>query len=101
MVEMNSAAENGRTSSRAVVGHWRAHSLRIEVPDAATGLALVRRLGHRCTLSGSDAQGWIVSGSANGNLPDDLAIVQEWLHDEAIDHVTVHLGDHTHSMIRD
>jgi len=76
------------------------HSLRIEVPDAASGFMLVHRLGEGCALSGSDARGWIVAGSADGNLPQTLAAVQQWLNDEAIDRVTIHVGDHTHSMTR-
>jgi hypothetical protein len=46
-------------------------------------------------------EGWIVSGTTNGNLPHALAEIQRWLRDELIDQVTVHLGDHMHSMTRD
>lgn len=77
-----------------------AQTIRIEVPDAASGFMLVQRLGHRCTLAGSETDGWVVAGPANGDLPHMLAAVQQWLRDEAIDHVAVCLGDHTHTMSR-
>jgi hypothetical protein len=77
-----------------------AHALRIEVPDPASGFMLVQRLGGQCTLAGSETDGWVVAGPANGDLPHMLAAVQQWLRDEAIDHVAVCLGDHTHTMTR-
>ena len=77
-----------------------AHSLRIEVPDAIRGFTLVQRLGVHCALHGSEAEGWIVAGSATRDLPRVLATIQQWLEDETIDHVTVHLGNHAHNMTR-
>jgi hypothetical protein len=75
-------------------------SLRVEVPDAASGFMLVQRLGKRCILDGSQTEGWTVAASANGDLTHVLATIQQWLHDESIDEVTVHLGERTHSMTR-
>jgi hypothetical protein len=78
-----------------------AHGLRVEVPNALSGLMLVEQLGSACSLDGSDSEGWVVSGSANGNLSSTLATIHRWLDEEAIDRVTIHLGAHTHSMTRD
>ena len=72
--------------------------LRVEVPTAAGGLMLVERLGHGFALAGSEEDGWLVAGSADGDLPAALATIQRWLHDEATDQVTVHVGEHTHHM---
>lgn len=77
------------------------HSLRVEVPTAISGFILVQRLGNGFALDGSDEEGWLVAGSADGDLPNLLATIQQWLHEEGTDEVTVHVGDHTHSMMRD
>ena len=77
------------------------HSLRVEAPNAVSGFVLVQRLGSRCTLEGSDEGGWVVAGSANGDLADVLDTIRQWLHDEAIAEVSVHIGDHSHRMTRD
>jgi hypothetical protein len=77
------------------------HSLRVEAPNAVSGFVLVQRLGSRCTLEGSEEVGWVVAGSANGDLADVLDTIRQWLHDEAISEVTVHIGDHSHRMTRD
>jgi hypothetical protein len=87
--------------SYAANGHQENSSLRVEAPNAASGFMLVKALGSSYRLDGSDVEGWIVSGTTNGNLPHALAEIQRWLRDELIDQVTVHLGDHTHSMTRD
>jgi hypothetical protein len=87
--------------SYATNGHHENSSLRVEVPSAASGFMLVKRLGSGCSLDGSDVEGWVVLGTTNGDLPHALAEIQRWLRDESIDQVTVHLGDHTHSMTRD
>ena len=71
--------------------------LRIEVPDGLRGFVLVQRLA-QAEVSGSEVDGWIVTGSVNGDLPQVLTTIQQWLHDEAIDHVTIHIGDHVHTM---
>ena len=81
--------------------HADRHSLRVEVPTAISGFTLVQRLGHGFALDGSEEGGCLVAGSADGDLPDVLATIQQWMHDEATDQVTVHVGDHTHSMMRD
>lgn len=75
--------------------------LRVDVPDAASGVMLAERLGHGCGLAGSESEGWVVAGRPNGDLPNILAEIQRWLRDEAIDRVTVHVGEHSHSMSRD
>jgi hypothetical protein len=77
------------------------HSLRIEVPTATGGFMLVQRLRHGFELEGTDETGWLVSGSADGDLPNVLATIQQRLHEEGTDEVTVHVGDHTHRMTRD
>ena len=77
---------------RQVVG------IRIEAPDAFSGFALVQRLGERCALTGSELDGWIVSGSPTRSLESVLSTIQQWLEDHAIDRVTVHLGDRSHTM---
>ena len=74
------------------------HELRVEVPDALSGFMLVQRLA-RGEVSGSETEGWLVRSSADGDLPHILTTIQQWLHDEAIDHVTIHIGDHTHTMV--
>jgi len=71
--------------------------LLIEVPDALRGFMLARRLVHAEVLE-SEVEGWIVSGSVDGDLPHVLTTIQQWLHDEAIDQVTIHIGDHAHTM---
>jgi len=81
---------------RAVAGSHRSE-LRIEVPDALSGFMLIKRLAH-AEVSGSEVEGWIVTGSANGDLPHILTTIQQWLHDEAIDQVTIYIGDHAHTM---
>jgi hypothetical protein len=75
-------------------------TLRIDVPDAVRGFRLVQRLGKHCALTGSESEGWTVVGSANRDLSRILTAIQSWLEDETIDHVTVHVGDHSHSMTR-
>jgi hypothetical protein len=77
------------------------HSLRVEAPKAASGFMLVQRLRSRCTLEGSEEAGWVVAGSADADLADALDTIRQWLHDEAIAQVTIHVGDHTHRMTRE
>jgi hypothetical protein len=77
------------------------HSLRVEAPNAVSGFILVQRLGSRCRLEGSEEVGWVVAGSAHGDLADVLDTIRQWRHDEAIADVTVHIGDHSHRMTRD
>ena len=81
--------------------HHDQHSLRVEVPTAASGFMLVQRLGNGFALGGSADEGWFVAGSADGDLPNLLATIQQWLHDEGRAEVTVHVGNHTHRMTRD
>jgi hypothetical protein len=42
-----------------------------------------------------------VISSADGNLPETLATIQQWLRDEAIEQTVVYLDDRAHTMKRD
>jgi hypothetical protein len=102
MAEMNTAArEHTQPMRRREATPAAHHGLRVEVPNAASGFMLVQRLNYGCALEGSEESGWVIAGPADGDLANTLATIQQWLRDEAIDQVTVHVGDHTHSMTRD
>ena len=77
-----------------------AERLRVEVPDALRGSVLAHRLP-ASELIRTPADGWAVIGSANGDLPQALAAIQQWLQDEEIEQTVVHLGDRPHTMTRD
>jgi hypothetical protein len=74
--------------------------LRVEVPDEPRGSSLVRRLD-KSELTGSNEDGWVVVASVNGDFPQALTCVQQWLGDESIDQIVVHLGDRAHTMTRE
>jgi hypothetical protein len=74
--------------------------LRVEVPDARRGLLLVERLADS-ELARSAPECWAVIGSADGDLPQVLATIQQWLRDEDIERTVVYLGDGRHTMTRD
>ena len=74
--------------------------LRVEVPDERRGSSLVRRLDES-ELTGSTEDGWVVVASVNGDFREALTCVQQWLRDESIDQIVVHLGDRAHSMTRE
>jgi hypothetical protein len=74
--------------------------LRVEVPDARRGSVLVQRLGSS-ELTRTAPEGWAVIGSPNGDLPQALATIQQWLRDEEIEQTVVYLGDRPHTMTRD
>jgi len=102
MAEMSTTVrEHTHPTRRRQAAPADPHSLRVEVPNAASGFMLVQRLGKRCALEGSGEAGWVVTGPADSDLADTLATIQRWLRDELIDQVTVHVGDHTHSMARE
>ena len=70
--------------------------LRVAAPDAPRGSTLAQRLSGS-ELAGSDTDGWWVVGQA-ANLTHVLGTIQQWLRDESIEHTTVHVGDHIHTM---
>jgi len=74
--------------------------IRIEVPDPRRGRALVERID-LSELARTAPESWAVIGSADGDLPQVLAAVQQWLRDEDIDQTTVYLRDRAHTMTRD
>jgi hypothetical protein len=74
--------------------------LRVEVPDARRGRALVERIV-ASELASTAPESWAVIGSADGDLPHVLATIQQWLRDEDIEQTTVYLGDRPHTMTRD
>jgi hypothetical protein len=76
------------------------HELRVNVPDAQRGLTLKQRLPHG-ELTRAEPESWAVIGSADGNLPETLATIQQWLRDEAIEQTVVYLDDRAHTMKRD
>jgi hypothetical protein len=78
----------------------RDSSLRVQVPDDARGSRLVLQLADS-QLTGSDAAGWAVVGSADRDLTDHLTTIRQWLRDEGIRRTTVHVGDHEHTMTDD
>jgi hypothetical protein len=77
-----------------------AERLRVEVPDARRGSVLAQRLASS-ELTRTAPEGWAVIGSANGDLPQALATIQQWLRDEGIEQTVVHLGDRPHTMTCD
>jgi hypothetical protein len=77
-----------------------ARALRVEVPDARCGSILAQRLA-RSELTCTAPESWAVVGSADGDLPQALATIQQWLRDEEIEQTVVHLGDRPHTMSRD
>jgi hypothetical protein len=74
--------------------------LRVEVPDARCGRSLVERIDGS-ELASTAPERWAVSGSADGDLPQLLTTIQQWLRDEDIEQTTVYLGDRPHTMTRD
>jgi hypothetical protein len=74
--------------------------LRVQVPDAERGVELEQRLSGS-ELTGSDPEGWAVVGTADGNLPEVLGTIRQWLRDEAIEHTVVHLGGRPRTLMRD
>jgi hypothetical protein len=74
--------------------------LRVEVPDARRGSVLAQRLAES-ELTCTTPESWAVIGFPDGNLPQALATIQQWLRDEGIEQTVVHLGDRPHTMTRD
>jgi hypothetical protein len=74
--------------------------LRVEVPDARRGSLLAQRLADS-ELTRTASEHWAVIGFPDGNLPQALATIQQWLRDEGIERTVVHLGDRPHTMTRD
>ena len=74
--------------------------LRVEVPDAQRGIELEQRLSGS-ELTGSDPEGWTVVGTADGNLPQVLGTIRQWLRDAAIEHAVVHVGGRPRTLMRD
>jgi len=84
--------------TRRAVRHGQ--ELRVEVPDARRGSALAQRLADS-ELTRTPPESWAVVGFPDGNLPQALATIQQWLRDEGIEQTVVHLGDRPHTMTRD
>ena len=74
--------------------------IRVEVPDARRGRTLVERID-LSQLARMTPDGWAVIGSADGDLAQVLAAIQQWLRDEDIEQTAVYLGDRPHTMTRD
>jgi hypothetical protein len=74
--------------------------LRVQVPDAQRGVELEQRLSGS-ELTGSDPEGWAVVGTADGNLPEVLGTIRQWLRDEALEHTVVHVGGRRRTLMRD
>ena len=74
--------------------------IRVEVPDARCGSVLAGRLASS-ELTCTPSEGWAVIGSANGDLTQALATIQQWLRDEKIEQTVVYLGERPHTMNRD
>jgi hypothetical protein len=85
-------APDGRTRPR--------QALRVDVPDARRGRALAERIAPS-ELARTAPESWAVVGSADGDLPQILGTIQQWLRDEDIEQTTVYLGDRPHTMTRD
>jgi len=78
----------------------RGQELRVEVPDARRGTTLAHRLADS-ELTRTAPESWAVIGFPDGNLPQALATIQQWLRDEGIEQTVVHLGDRPHTMTCD
>jgi hypothetical protein len=76
------------------------HELRVNVPDPQRGFTLKQRLPHG-ELTRAEPESWAVISSADGNLPETLATIHQWLRDEAIEQTVVYLDDRAHTMKRD
>jgi len=78
----------------------RGQELRVEVPDARRGSVLAQRLADS-ELIHTAPESWAVVGFPDGDLPQALATIQQWLRDEGIEQTVVHLGDRPHTMTCD
>jgi hypothetical protein len=76
------------------------HELRVDVPDRQRAFTLLQRLPHG-ELTRAEPESWAVISSADGNLTETLATIQQWLRDEAIEQTIVYLDDRAHTMKRD